>query len=52
MELGESNKLLQAEKEAAAVESEALRKKCRDAERAISWRECRPGVYRIEAVPI
>ena len=35
MELGESDKLLQAEKEAAAAEAEALRKKCRDAERAI-----------------
>ena len=35
MELGESDKLLQAEKEAAATEAEALRRKCRDAERAI-----------------
>ena len=35
MELGESGKLLQVEKEAAAAEAEALRKKCRDAERAI-----------------
>ena len=35
MELGESDKLLQAEKEAAAAEVKALRKKCRDAERAI-----------------
>ena len=36
MELGESDKLLQAEKEAAAAEAEALRKKCRDAERTIN----------------
>ncbi len=35
MELGESDKLLQAEKEAAAAEVKALRKKSRDAERAI-----------------
>lgn len=35
MELGESDKLLQAEKEAAAAEARALRKKCWDAERAI-----------------
>ena len=35
MELGESDKLLQAEKEAAAAEAEALRKKCLDAEKAI-----------------
>lgn len=35
MELGESDKLLQAEKEVAAAEVKALRKKCRDAERAI-----------------
>ena len=35
MELGESDKLLQAEKEAAVAEDKALRKKCRDAERAI-----------------
>jgi len=35
MELGESDKLLQEEKDAAAAEAEALRKKCRDAERAI-----------------
>ena len=34
MELGESDKLLQAEKEAAA-EAEALRKQCLDAEKAI-----------------
>ena len=35
MVLGESDKLLQAEKEAAAAEARALRKKCWDAERAI-----------------
>ena len=35
MELGESGKLLQVEKEAAAAEAEILRKKCQDAERAI-----------------
>ena len=35
MELGESDKLLQAEMEAAAAEARALRKKCWDAERAI-----------------
>lgn len=35
MELGESDKLLQAEKEAAAAEAEALRKQCLDAEKAI-----------------
>ena len=41
MELGESDKLLQAEKEAAAAEAEALRKKCRDAERAIDKAKAR-----------
>ena len=35
MELGESDKLLQEEKDEAAAEAETLRKKCRDAERAI-----------------
>lgn len=35
MELGESDKLLQEEKDAAAAEAENLRKKCRAAERAI-----------------
>ena len=35
MELGESDKLLQAEKEAAEAEAEALRKKCRDVDKAI-----------------
>ena len=39
-ELGESDKLLQAEKTAAA-EVEALRKKCRNAERAIEKRRLR-----------
>ena len=35
MELGESDKLLQEEKDEAAAEAKTLRKKCRDAERAI-----------------
>lgn len=35
MELGESDKLLQAEKDAAAAEAERLKKKCEKAERAI-----------------
>ena len=36
MELGDSDKLLQEEKNAAAAEVEALKKKCKAAEKAIS----------------